>query len=130
MTDTADQAAGRPRYRSDQIEARVAALMEQAHAADWPMRRWRCRHDLRGRVAGQAWPGKGLLRFNPVLGAENWDDFLHNTVAQVEEYVKNHDTDGLLEIIEAFQTPIQRKLLGGLLKPDALKAIREVKELI
>jgi len=56
-------------------------------------------------------------------------EILHNTVAQVEEHVRNHDTDGLLEIIEAFQTPIQRKLLGGLLKPEHLKAIKEVKEL-
>ena len=56
-------------------------------------------------------------------------EILHDTVAQVDGYVQSHDTDGLLEIIDAFQTPIQRKLLGGLLKPEHLKAIKEVKEL-
>jgi SprT protein len=71
----------RPRYRPDRIEARVAALMAAAGAAGWPLHAWEVDHDLRGRAAGQAWPQTGRLRFNPVLGAENWDDFLHQTVA-------------------------------------------------
>jgi ERF superfamily len=75
--------------------------------------------------AGQVSSGKKIANGLITQGFE----VLHNTVAQVEEYVQNHDTDGLLEIIEAFQTPVQRKLLGGLLKPEHLKAIKEVKEL-
>jgi hypothetical protein len=56
-------------------------------------------------------------------------EILHNTAVEVEKLVAAHDTDGLLQIIEEFQSPIQRKLLGGLLKPQELKAIRELKEL-
>jgi len=81
VTPTPKPAADSSRYRSGLIEARVITLIEMARTAGWPVRRWDCRHDLRGRIAGQAWPGDSLLRFNPVLGAENWDDFLHNTVA-------------------------------------------------
>lgn len=69
------------RYSPARIEARVARLMQRAQLAGWPVRPWQVRHDLRGRNAGEAWPRERLLRFNPVLGAENWDDFLKNTVA-------------------------------------------------
>jgi len=56
-------------------------------------------------------------------------DILHETATLAESYVHSNDTDGLLQIIEEFQTPVQRKLLGGLLKPECLKAIKELKEL-
>ncbi len=68
-------------YRPERIEARVAALMATARAAGWRTGTWTVRHDLRGRVAGQAWPREGVLRFNPVLGAENWSHYLAHTVA-------------------------------------------------
>ncbi len=70
-----------PGYQPARIEARVARLMARARDAGWRVRRWTVRHDLRGQVAGQAWPGEGLLRFNPVLGGENWAHFLEHTVA-------------------------------------------------
>jgi hypothetical protein len=54
---------------------------------------------------------------------------LHDTAAEVDNLVQMQDADGLLQIIEEFQTPIQRKLLGGLLKPEHLKVIKELKEL-
>ena len=68
-------------YLASDIEARVADLMAVGRRAGWPIRRWKVRHDLRGAAAGQAWPREGLLRFNPVLGAENWPHFLEHTVA-------------------------------------------------
>lgn len=70
-----------PGYHPTRIESRVARLMARAEAAGWRVRRWTVRHDLRGQVAGQAWPREGLLRFNPVLGGENWPHFLKHTVA-------------------------------------------------
>lgn len=81
MTATPPPSDTRPIYRAELIEARVAMLMATARTAGWPVRRWSVRHDLRGRSAGQARPGDGLLRFNAVLGGENWDDFLAHTVA-------------------------------------------------
>lgn len=70
-----------PGYQPARIEARVARLMSRARTAGWRVRHWTVRHDLRGQVAGQAWPNEGLLRFNPVLGGENWAHFLEHTVA-------------------------------------------------
>ncbi len=70
-----------PGYHPERIEARVESLMACARATGWWTRRWSVRHDLRGQVAGQAWPRDGVLRFNPVLGAENWEHFLEHTVA-------------------------------------------------
>jgi SprT protein len=68
-------------YRPDRIEARIDELLDRARAAGWPVRAYRLCHDLRGQAAGQARPADGLLRFNTVLGGENWDDFVANTVA-------------------------------------------------
>lgn len=75
--------------------------------------------------AGQIVSGKKIANSLITQGFE----ILHNTVAQISEHIANRDTDGLLEIIEAYHTPVQRKLLGGLLNAEQLKALREVKEL-
>lgn len=75
--------------------------------------------------AGQIVSGKKVANSLITQGFE----ILHNTVAQISEHITNRDTDGLLEIVEAYHTPVQRKLLGGLLNAEQLKALREVKEL-
>jgi len=75
--------------------------------------------------AGQIVSGKKIANGMVTAGFE----ILHNTVAEVERLVANQDTDGLLQIIEDFQTPIQRKLLGNLLKPNELNAIKQLKDL-
>jgi hypothetical protein len=56
-------------------------------------------------------------------------EILHNTVAEVDRYVQANDTSGLLQIIETFKTPIQRKLLGGLLNAEQRQAINDLKRL-
>lgn len=56
-------------------------------------------------------------------------EILHQTVAKIDEHIRNRDTSGLLEIVETFTSPVQRKLLGNMLNAEQLKALREVKEL-
>jgi SprT protein len=70
-----------PRQREQAIRQRVVELLERAARHGYRTGRWALRHDLRGLAAGTAHPGSGLLRFNAVLAAENWDDFLARTVA-------------------------------------------------
>lgn len=65
-----------------QIEQRIIELY--CLCERFFLRRFRrpyIRLDLRGETAGQAWPDKPLLRFNPVLLKENRDHFLQQTVA-------------------------------------------------
>ncbi len=52
------------------------------------------RLDLTGSTAGQAWPQKHLLRFNPVLLRENRADFLRQTVAHEVAHLLAHDLYG------------------------------------
>ncbi len=65
-----------------EVQQRVVALYarsEQFFHRRLPMPYIRL--DLTGSTAGQAWPQKHLLRFNPTLLRENRDDFLRQTVA-------------------------------------------------
>ena len=64
------------------IQQRVIELYTQAER--YFLKRFKrpyIRADLRGESAGQAWPQKHQLRFNPVLLKENRAHFLRQTVA-------------------------------------------------
>ena len=64
------------------IQQRVMKLYDQAESyLSKRFKRPYIRLDLRGESAGQAWPKKYQLRFNPVLLKENKDHFLTQTVA-------------------------------------------------
>ena len=52
------------------------------------------RVDLRGESAGQAWPKKYQLRFNPVLFKENREHFLRQTVAHEVAHLLAHELFG------------------------------------
>ena len=52
------------------------------------------RLDLTGSTAGQAWPQKHLLRFNPILLQENRVDFLSQTVAHEVAHLLAYDLYG------------------------------------
>ena len=54
---------------------------------------------------------------------------LNNAVAQIQEAINNNDPDGLLEVVSEFESPAERKLLGGLLSASEIKAIKDVKDL-
>jgi hypothetical protein len=75
--------------------------------------------------AGQIVSGKKIANGLVTQGFE----ILNNTVATIQEHINNRDTDGLLEIIEAYDTPVSKRLLGGLLNAEQLKALRDVREL-
>lgn len=78
---TDDPAGSTGAYAPAQVEARVAELVTLARDHGLRGGTWHARHDLRGRAAGQARPADGELRFNPLLGAANWEHFLQHTVA-------------------------------------------------
>ena len=77
------------------VQQRVIGLYTQAE-------QFFCRHlpmpyirlDLTGSTAGQAWPQKRLLRFNPVLLQENRVDFLSQTVAHEVAHLLAYDLYG------------------------------------
>ena len=54
---------------------------------------------------------------------------LNNAVVQIQEAISNNDPSGLLEVVAEFEKPAERKLLGGLLSPSEIKAIKDVQEL-
>jgi SprT protein len=67
-------------YLPAAIEARAGELFAQSATFGLRTRNWRIEHNLRGSAAGKTYLDTGLIRFNPILGDENWDDFLLNTV--------------------------------------------------
>ena len=54
---------------------------------------------------------------------------LNTAVQQIREHIASNDSSGLLEVIAEFEKPAERKLLGGLLEPSEIKAIKDVQEL-
>jgi hypothetical protein len=56
-------------------------------------------------------------------------EILKTAAQQVDEYVRTHDTAGLLEILAEFQHPVEKRLLAAQLKPEHLKALKDVREL-
>ena len=77
------------------VQQRVIELYnraEQCFCRRWPMPYIRL--DLTGSTAGQAWPQKRLLRFNPVLLQENRVDFLSQTVAHEVAHLLAYDLYG------------------------------------
>lgn len=104
-------------HREAALEQRVRTLLDCAAAQGLQSGEWRIRHDLRGMAAGTAHPQTGLLRFNAVLAAENWGDFLAHTVAhEVAHLVAwwNWGRDGLghgtrwRQVMQLFGSPARR----------------------
>ena len=56
-------------------------------------------------------------------------NILKEAANQVEDFVNTQDTDGLLQILEEFQSPAEKKLLAGLLTPAQIKALSDVRNL-
>ena len=54
---------------------------------------------------------------------------LKEAANQVSDFVNTQDTGGLLQILQEFQTPAEKKLLAGLLTPAEIKALHDVRDL-
>ena len=77
------------------IQQRVLELYTQAELHFLKrFKRPYIRLDLRGECAGQAWPQKYQLRFNPVLLQENREHFLQQTVAHEVAHLLTHELFG------------------------------------
>jgi len=54
---------------------------------------------------------------------------LTKAVEQIQEGIANNDPSAILEVVAEFDSPAERRLLGGLLTPAEIKVIKDVQEL-
>jgi len=72
------------------------------------------RFDLTGTTAGTADPRAHVLRFQPVLAAGHWDDFLNNTVPHEVAHLVDYDVNNKLEAqMQARMAAVQNHALFG-----------------
>jgi SprT protein len=72
------------------------------------------RFDLTGTTAGTADPRGHVLRFQPVLAAGHWDDFLNNTVPHEVAHLVDYDVNNKLEAqMQARMAAIQNQAIFG-----------------
>ena len=73
---------------------------------------------------GKISDGKATVR---KLTQEGWD-ILKKSAEGIENSIRSGDSTALLEIVSELE-PLERKLLGGMLEPSQIKAIKAVQEL-
>ncbi len=72
------------------------------------------RFDLTGTTAGTADPRTHVLRFQPVLAAGHWDDFLNNTVPHEVAHLVDYDVNNKLEAqMQARMAAVQNQAMFG-----------------
>jgi SprT protein len=78
--------------QKQQIAEKIEACFVTCEARfNRTFRRPSVKYALRGTTAGTAHPGKWELNFHPVLAAENWEDYINNTVPHEVAHLIDYD---------------------------------------